>query len=254
MGASKQREARYEQVRTDWGRELLRQYPEGIPEADLEKDAISKALWSNVGWSQDLQQSVALGLMDLTVSIETKQGRKQIPMDFAGVSEEDKLAFARRTYRDATYQWELAKKEADKIAAEQQRHAESIAKSEKELRDFTQNLSATATMAELEIEQTNLRGALQKFERDANQPGLQFAQKKLIALQSRMIKLESARDQEARWFGRAGIWLGVAGFLVGILFGGFTVYAYFYPWEPSPPPAVAQHPIQKEKAPEMPSK
>jgi uncharacterized protein (UPF0335 family) len=250
MDSGEEREKRYHQIRSERGRELLAQYPAGIPDASATGDDLFTRLWASWGWRYDLEESLALGLPKQTATLETKQGRKEIPKDFAGVSEDDMRALAHHAYGQATYLWGLAKEEADKIAAEKHREAELILKQQSELREFIDRINRLSTMAELDSEQHKVRDVVQT----EVGMGLGFAQKKLIAVQSRMINLERSREREARRLGWAGVWIGVAGFVVGLLFGGFSVYAWVYPWDTSTPAPQVQHPNQNERPPGTPGK
>src|SRR5262245_9813274 len=134
MGELEERKARYDKLRSDWGRELLDEFPSDISKPNFATDEFACRLWAMRGWGQYLLQAATLGVMHPTVSLQTKDGWKDFGSDFDMLSLDDKRMIAERTFDDASYLWAMAKQEADSVAAAQQRKIALIEGYESEVR------------------------------------------------------------------------------------------------------------------------
>jgi hypothetical protein len=216
--------ARWENVRAKWGRDLLDEFPKGLGTEPDFSNGLFRDLWLFKGWNQYIAESSALGRFP-TVVVGTKDDYGQ----FEQLSPSARLEIAKYAFNDAKYLWGKAKQEADEAAAEEQRKLQLVLQHETELNQLRTRVHLLTSMTELQIEQKKFLDLVEQAGSRADPKAQSENEQKLFIVQARMIDLEMSKEREASFVGWGGLWLGLGGLLVGLFFGGFSVWVWLHP-------------------------
>ena len=205
-----------------WGEELLRKYPDGIPEnIDFERNGNARIVWGYDGFAQF---SVAAAINGRHDDFELKDSiyRGKHPTDL----DADQLTkLARDTLEAAKVYWYRAKRAADEIAGKEAAARDAREALAVDVAEYSSRLARERSARLLEGLLAEARDGLAQARDDGEQERIQAAGQKVMAAQDRLIALERGKTRVARLLlglAVAALALAVAGLAATI---GFSVLA-----------------------------
>ena len=200
----------------EWGKELLREFPKGLPEEpDFKNDGTARLDWFSRGYSVGVKWAVEVGLGGKVYLGDTYENPEAL-------DDAAKIAFAKKAFELGRLYRDIAKIEAEKEETQQAEERKAIAVIDEQVGVLRSEIASMHSREQLRIRIADLKEKSAAARASGQSIDDYGFSRKITALQDRLISIEAQESRQATsgwWLTAVGTAAGIIGLILGYYFG-----------------------------------